>query len=101
MTDVNVAYSADLKPNEKKAVTVNGVKVLLVNLNGTYFAIGDKCTHQGCSLSNGTIKGDTVQCACHGSTFNLKTGDVIKGPAPKPEPKYEVKVEGNKISINA
>jgi len=100
MTLVNVASTADLKPNEKKAVEVNGTKVLLVNLGGTYYAIGDKCTHRGCSLSKGTIMGDNLQCACHGSTFNLKTGAVVKGPAKNPELKYEVKVEGDKISIN-
>jgi nitrite reductase/ring-hydroxylating ferredoxin subunit len=79
MTLVNVASTADLKPNEKKAVEVNGVKVLLVNLNGIFYAIGDKCTHRGCSLSKGTIMGDNLQCACHGSTFNLKTGS-CEGP---------------------
>jgi 3-phenylpropionate/trans-cinnamate dioxygenase ferredoxin subunit len=101
MAPANIASSADLKPNEKKAVEVNGAKVLLVNLNGTYYAIGDKCTHRGCSLSKGTINGDTLQCACHGSTFNLKTGEVVKGPAKNPEPKYNVKVENNQVLISA
>ncbi len=101
MVPVNIASTADLKPNEKKTVEVNGAKVLLVNLNGTYYAIGDKCTHRGCSLSKGTIKDDTLQCACHGSTFNLKTGEVVKGPAKNPEPKYNVKVENNQVLISA
>ena len=101
MSAVNAGSVADLKPNEKKVVEVNGAKVLVVNLNGSIFAIGDKCTHRGCSLSKGTIMGDNLKCACHGSTFNLKTGALVKGPAKNPEPMYKVKIEENQIMVSA
>jgi len=71
-----------------------------VNLDGSFYAIGNKCTHMGCALSNGTLKGDTVQCACHGSVFNVKTGGVIRGRVKKPEPKYELQISGDQILIN-
>jgi nitrite reductase/ring-hydroxylating ferredoxin subunit len=51
-------------------------------------------------LSNGTLKGDTVQCKCHGSVFDVKTGNVIKGLAKKPEPKYELRVSDDQILVN-
>ncbi len=100
MTLVTVASASDLKPDEMKAVNVNGKPVLLANLNGTYYAIGNICTHMGCPLSKGTLKGENVECICHGSVFDLKTGKVVRGPAEKPEPKYEVKVENGKVLIN-
>jgi 3-phenylpropionate/trans-cinnamate dioxygenase ferredoxin subunit len=99
MTFVNVASTSELKPDEMKAVNVNGKPVLLVNLNGTYYAIGNTCTHMSCPLSKGTLKGETIECVCHGSTFDLKTGKVVRGPADKPEQKYEVKVENGKILV--
>jgi nitrite reductase/ring-hydroxylating ferredoxin subunit len=100
MTLVNVASTSELKPDEMKAVNVNGKAVLLVNLNGTYYAIGNTCTHMGCPLSSGTLKGETVECICHGSTFDLKTGKVMRGPADKPEQKHEVKVENGSVLIS-
>lgn len=97
---VRLASVEDVKPNQMKAVEADGKKILLVNLNGTYYAIGNKCTHHGCMLSSGALKGDTVQCGCHGAVFNVKTGNVIKGPAKEPEPKYEVKVENGQVMVN-
>ncbi|MCW4019280.1 MAG: Rieske (2Fe-2S) protein [Candidatus Bathyarchaeota archaeon] len=101
MTLVNVALAADMKPNQMKAVKVNDKSVLLVNLEGSYYAIGDKCTHRGCSLAKGKLEGEMVQCPCHKSKFNVKTGEVVGGPAKVAEPKYEVKVEDGKLFINA
>ncbi len=100
MTFVDVASSNELKPDEMKAVNVKGKPVLLVNLDGTYYAIGNTCTHMGCPLSKGTLKGDTVECICHGSTFELKTGAIKRGPAEKPEPKFETKVENGRVLIS-
>jgi nitrite reductase/ring-hydroxylating ferredoxin subunit len=89
----------DLKPNQMKLVKVNGKPVLLANLDGRYYAIGNKCTHMGCTLTNGELKGEVVQCPCHGSRFNVKTGKVVGGPAAIPEPKYFVKVETVQVFI--
>lgn len=74
--------------------------VLLANIGGVYYAIGNRCTHMGCMLSDGTLEGETVKCLCHGSIFDLKTGNVTKPPARQPEPVYEVKVDGDEILIN-
>jgi nitrite reductase/ring-hydroxylating ferredoxin subunit len=101
MTLVNVALATDMKPNQMKAVKVNDKSVLIVNLEGSYYAIGDKCTHRGCSLAKGKLEGELVQCPCHKSKFNVKTGEVVGGPAKTAEPKYEVKVEDGKLFINA
>jgi nitrite reductase/ring-hydroxylating ferredoxin subunit len=100
MALTKLASTTDLKPNQMKAVNTNGTSILLVNLDGVFYAIGNKCTHRGCALSNGTLNRDTVQCACHGSVFNVKTGSVINGPAKKPEPKYELQISGDQILIN-
>ena len=96
-----VYLAADLKPNQMKPVNANGKPILLVNLEGTYYAIGNKCTHMQCTLTNGELMGEIVQCPCHGSRFNLKTGKVIGGPTAVPEPKYDVKVENGQILIKA
>ena len=101
MEFVKVASAADLKPNEMKAVNANGKPVLLANLEGNYYAIGNKCMHMGCTLTNGKLKGEIVECPCHGSQYDVKTGAVVRGPALKPEPKYEVKVENGQVMVNA
>lgn len=95
-----VALKQDIPEGKTKLVDANGLQILLVNISGEYFAIGNKCTHRGCKLSNGTLEDEIVKCSCHGSKFNVKTGEVVHGPATKPEIKFEVKIEENQILIN-
>ncbi|MGD0203876.1 MAG: Rieske (2Fe-2S) protein [Candidatus Bathyarchaeia archaeon] len=97
---IKLASISDVKPNIMMGLEINDKKILLVNVNGSYYAIGNVCTHRGCQLSKGKLQGETVVCPCHGSTFDLKTGNFVKGPTKKPEPVYELKVENNDIMIN-
>jgi len=96
-----VALKKEISAGKMKSVEVGGVYVLLANIAGEYFAIGNKCTHRGCKLSSGVFDGETVKCPCHKSVFNVKTGAVVHGPASKPEPKYAVKVEDEQILVSA
>ena len=95
--EIEIASTKDLTPGKMVSVEKNGKAVLIANVNGTYHAIGNVCTHMGCKLSEGTLTGDTVQCACHGSIFNVKTGSVEQGPAASPEPSYSLRIDGDRI----
>jgi len=97
---VKVASTKDLEHGKMKGVEAGGKSLLVVNLEGKYYAIGNICTHMSCMLSDGLLKGESAQCPCHGSAFNVKTGGVLKGPAKKPEPFFQVKVEGDQILVN-
>jgi nitrite reductase/ring-hydroxylating ferredoxin subunit len=97
---VKVASTKELASGQMKKVEAEGKIILLVNLEGEYYAVGNRCTHMGCMLSNGTLKGDNVQCPCHGSTFNVKTGAVVKGPATNPALAFPVRAEGDQILVN-
>lgn len=98
--EIDIALTKDIAPGTMMSVEKNGKDILIANVEGTYYAIGNVCTHMGCKLEQGTLTGDTVQCACHGSVFNVKTGAVEKGPAEKPEPSYSLRVDGEKILVD-
>jgi len=100
MDFVKAALRKDVAAGKIKAVDVAEVSVLLANITGEYYAIGNKCTHRGCNLSSGVFEGETVKCPCHKSVFNVKTGEVMHGPATKPVPKYAVKVEEERILVS-
>ncbi len=94
-----VASEKDLASGKAQGVKANGKPILLANVDGNYYAMGNVCTHMGCTLSEGTLKANIVQCPCHGSRFDVKTGKVIGGPATRPEPAYEVKLESGQILV--
>lgn len=99
MAFVKAASKKDLESGIL-GVKLNGKDVLIVNLNGKYYALGNICTHKGCKLSDGMIKEGSVKCPCHGSVFDVKIGKVINGPAKESEPSFEVKVKGDQILVN-
>lgn len=86
--EIEIASTGDISQNQMIGVEKQGHSLLIANVNGTYYAIGDVCTHMGCNLSGGILTGDSVECPCHGSVFNVKTGAVVRGPAGRPEPAY-------------
>ena len=80
-------------------VEVEDEPVLLVNLDGQFFAVSNECTHSGASLSNGFLDGDVVECPLHGSRFNVKSGEVVSAPADEPLPVYAIRVEGEDVLV--
>jgi nitrite reductase/ring-hydroxylating ferredoxin subunit len=97
--EIKIASTKDVKAGSMIGVVARGQQLLLANVAGKYYAIGDICMHQGCTLSEGTLEGDKVECPCHGSTYDLKTGKFVRGPTTKGEPSYPVTIKGSDIFV--
>jgi len=89
----------DFPAGSMKKVQVHDEDVLVVNISGKIYAIGDECTHRGCSLSEGTLEGTTIICPCHAGNFDVTTGKVIASPPKRDEPSYEVQLQGSDVLV--
>ena len=96
---IRVASTSEIPEGKMKKVLVGNQQVLVVNLKGKYYAIGNVCTHFGGSLDRGILYGNEVECPLHHSHFDITTGQVKRGPATRPEPVYEVKAENGSILV--
>ena len=76
------------------------VRITLANVAGTLYAIDDACTHRGCSLGDGKLDGSTLQCACHGSRFDVTSGAVERGPAEDSVRSYPVHVADGEVLVD-
>ena len=94
-----VARVSDLEPGQKKGVRVGLSQLLLVNVEGSFYAVGSRCPHMHLSLIKGPLEGNVITCPHHGSQFDVKTGEVLKGPSHKPLSTHEVKIEGEDIFV--
>jgi nitrite reductase/ring-hydroxylating ferredoxin subunit len=94
------AASSEIPNGSMKQVSVGGLDVMLANVNGTFYALSNKCTHAGGPLAKGKLDGFVVQCPLHGSKFDVRTGAVVGPPAQIPERVFGVKVEGKDVLVN-
>jgi Rieske Fe-S protein len=64
---------------------------------GEFKAFSRTCTHQQCPVTD--IVDGQIHCSCHGSLFDMTTGDNVGGPAPSPLAKVSITVEGDNITL--
>jgi 3-phenylpropionate/trans-cinnamate dioxygenase ferredoxin subunit len=95
----NVAEVGDVAPGSCKGVEVSGQQIALFNIDGTFYAIGDACTHRGGSLSEGAVEGTKVTCPLHGAEFEVTTGKNLTPPAPGEVPSYMVRIDGDQVQV--
>ncbi len=96
---VRVASASDLSEGEIMLVEVGEERILLSNVEGTFYAIDEVCGHAEGPLSDGLVEKGEVECPWHGSRFNLKTGENTNPPADEPVIRYVVRVDGEDILV--
>jgi cytochrome b6-f complex iron-sulfur subunit len=74
---------------------------LLPAIEGGAIAVYWRCVHLGCTVPapNPDIGGN-IQCPCHGSLYNGKTGDLIHGPATRPLDYFPISVENGAVIVD-
>ena len=90
---------SELQPGTMAGVELEGVKVLLSNLEGEVHAVSGVCTHEDYDLSEGFILDGVVVCTLHLSQFALKTGEVYTPPATVPLRVLNVKIQEDAIFV--
>ncbi len=95
----DVGPAGDAPVGALRRVEAGGRAVCVGRLGGSWIAFDDTCTHEECSLSEGELDGSVVVCPCHGSEFDVRTGDVLTPPALEPLHIYEAREDGGAILV--
>jgi nitrite reductase/ring-hydroxylating ferredoxin subunit/uncharacterized membrane protein len=90
---------ADLVDGRPINVMVGVAPVFVIRRDGQVFALGDRCTHRGGPLHEGDIIGDCVECPWHNSRFDIRDGHVRRGPATRPQPRFEARVHEGRVQV--
>jgi len=98
---VRLCAREDVESGTAKRFDVDGRAIALVRIEEGFFAVGDTCSHEDYSLSEGEVLTEEreIECWKHGSTFDLLTGEPRCLPATKPVPVYKVHVEGDDVMV--
>ncbi|MEM2098127.1 MAG: Rieske (2Fe-2S) protein [Candidatus Bathyarchaeia archaeon] len=95
---VPVLDEAELKDGGTKLVSVAGKQILLVKQSGKVYGVQNRCPHMGCSLANGALNGFILTCACHGWSFDVRSGEYQRAKSIKLAT-YECMVSDGKIYV--
>ena len=101
MADVRVCAVADVKPGTASRFDVDGHRLCVVNIAGSFYVLGDECSHADYSLSEGDVWEDEreIECPKHGSTFSLVDGAPQCLPATAPVAVYATDVDGDDVYV--
>jgi 3-phenylpropionate/trans-cinnamate dioxygenase ferredoxin subunit len=96
---VEIAPASELPSGERLFVEIADRPIVIFNIAGQLYAIGDVCTHDDGPLGEGELEGYNIVCPRHGAEFDVRTGKVMQMPAVVDIPAYPVKVEDGNILI--
>jgi len=100
MAEVRVTSASEVPEGEVRGFDVEGTAVAVANVGGGMQAFHNECTHKRCTLDDGDVEEGAIVCACHGSAFDLRSGEVRNPPATEGIAVYPVRVDGDDVYVD-
>ncbi len=94
-----VARIDELADGQMKQVKAGDTDLLLVRLDGQFYALGARCTHYGAPLATGVLHGERIICPWHHACFHARTGAHLEPPGLDHLPTFPVRVEGEQVLV--
>jgi nitrite reductase/ring-hydroxylating ferredoxin subunit len=99
---IRVCAIVDVEPESHRQVHVAGLGPLTVyHVGGQFYITADSCTHMQASLGEeGVLDGYVIQCTWHDGKFDIRTGEVLGPPCPRPLKTYVVALIDGDVYVN-
>ena len=98
-TFYEIAKVTDIPPGERIFLEVDKAQIVVLNIGGYFYAVGDVCTHDDGPLGDGDVEGFEIICPRHGAHFDVRNGKAVRLPAVRPTPSYPIRVVGDMLEI--
>jgi len=95
-----VAKASDIPPGRVRVVAVAGKRLAVCNVDGTFYAVDDVCTHDGGPLGEGALRDGRIECPRHGALFDVRSGGALTLPAVVGIRTYPVEVVGDDVRVS-
>ncbi|MBM0257993.1 non-heme iron oxygenase ferredoxin subunit [Micromonospora sp. 4G55] len=99
VTFVCVARSGQVPDGYVRRFYADSLELCVARSQGKAYATSNYCTHLDCLLSSGKLVDDGIGCSCHGSVFDLETGEPVCPPATEPIKTFPVREEDGQIYV--
>lgn len=96
---VTIAEEDEIANGERLIVDIDDYSLVIFNIAGKLFAIGDVCSHDDGPIGEGEMEDYQVVCPRHGAHFDVKSGKVLSLPAIVDIPAYPVRIANGQIEV--
>ena len=96
---VAVATEDELPNGKRIFVEIDAYSIVVFNIAGAYFAIGDVCSHDNGPVGEGELEGYEIICPRHGARFDVRSGSVLSLPAVIDIPAYPTRVVDGQVEV--
>lgn len=96
---VTVASAAALEPGEIVSAKVGEEEIAVYNVDGTFHATSNICTHAFAFLSDGWLDEVEVECPLHAGRFDVTTGKAVCPPVEIDLKTYPVRVIDDEVQV--
>ena len=96
---VAVCKPSDVPDPGRAVFEIDGRFVVVIHLDGQWYCLDDRCTHDGGPLGDGQIEGFQIICPRHGARFDVRTGQAMTMPAVRATTAHEVRVEAGEVRV--
>lgn len=96
---VEAAAESNFADTDRKTVFLGGMDILLLKIDGTYYAVHNVCSHAQALMVGGLVEGFEIECPLHGARFDVRTGANLTPPADRPLAVFATRVENGRIWV--
>jgi 3-phenylpropionate/trans-cinnamate dioxygenase ferredoxin subunit len=96
---IDIIPADQIPAGERLFLSLGGKSIVLFNLAGDFFAIGDVCSHDNGPVGDGEIEQSEIICPRHGARFDIRTGKATSLPAWVDVPSYPVQLVSGVVQI--
>lgn len=91
---VKLGETQQIPENTMQVFNIEGQEILVVNVEGKFYALSNRCPHLNYPLNMGSLNGKIITCGFHYAKFDVTTGEVLSPPAHEPLKTFNVKTKG-------
>jgi len=89
----------EITAGEREVFDTDYGSILLMNVDGTFYAVENMCSHAEYELVDGEMSRYKIECPKHGAWFDVRSGEALSPPADRPLKIYAVQVDGNDVQV--
>jgi len=96
---VKISETQKIPKNKMQVFEVKGLEILIVNVEGEFYAFENRCPHMGYPLYLGSLEGKILTCGFHYAEFDVSTGKSLGPTAHKPLRTFKVKIQDSALLV--